>query len=127
MRGWNKEIAQPPPLLPARRRVPADGMDRQRGWFLLVAVGQFVHHAGPDPARGTGVDAYPVSRQIHSFITRELQDRRLSYGVKPASGLRHLGADAAKVDHGPATPLHHVWLRRLQHHDASHDVDVVAV
>src|SRR5207247_10032446 len=46
---------------------------------------------------------------------------------EPAPRLRHLGADAAEVDHGAATPLHHVRLHCLQHHDATHDIDVVAV
>src|SRR5436305_1046982 len=45
----------------------------------------------------------------------------------PAPRLRHLGADAAEVDHGAATALHHVWFHRLQHHDAAHDINVVAV
>src|SRR5207253_2459578 len=95
--------------------------------LLLVAVGHFIHQTAPSPARRNRIDANLVRSQIHGFIARELQYRRFGHGIEPAPRLRHLGADAAEVDHGAATALHHVWFHRLQHHDAAHDINVVAV
>src|SRR5712692_484513 len=95
--------------------------------FYLVVPGQFLDHARPSPAWGNGVDAYFVSGQVHGFVSRELQHRRLGYGIQPSASLRHLRADAAKINHGAAASFHHVGLNGFQHHDPTDDVDVVTV
>src|SRR5690349_18311915 len=95
--------------------------------FGFVAVGDVVHQAAPGPTGRDGVDANFVAGQVHGFVAGKLKNGRFRNRIEPAARLRHLGADAAEVDHGPAAALDHVRARRLQHHHAAHHVNVVAV